>query len=209
MHVANAYFTTWGRANLLFWNKSVDVPAFISCWKKPFLETLVITSFRSSMKNYASLEYWQFVGCVFSAKVCYCYEYVLLKCHYFVLLTPQINSCSYLLYWVGSRSFRHIFKTETTCRRKYWKYTNDGQYFRHHLCSGWNNPLNLTGVTELTREVVWDCCLHHHCHQSHSDWDSLGVNLSGHFLSGAELFTDVSSTPQQTDQVINSSRNTE
>ena len=37
---------------LLFWNKSVDVPALISCWKNTFLVTLVITHFRSSTKKY-------------------------------------------------------------------------------------------------------------------------------------------------------------
>ena len=38
---------------LLFWNNSVDVPAFISCWKNILHETLIIRCFRSSLKKYA------------------------------------------------------------------------------------------------------------------------------------------------------------
>ena len=38
---------------LLFWNNSVDVPAFISCWKNLLHETLIIRCFRSSLKKYA------------------------------------------------------------------------------------------------------------------------------------------------------------
>jgi len=38
---------------LLFWNTSVDVSAFISCWEKLFQETSVTKCFRISMKKNA------------------------------------------------------------------------------------------------------------------------------------------------------------
>ena len=37
---------------LFFWNKSLDVPGCISCWKKIFLETLVLIRLRSSLEKY-------------------------------------------------------------------------------------------------------------------------------------------------------------
>ena len=40
---------------LLFWNNSVDVPAFISCWKNLLHDTLVMKCFRSSLKKYAHI----------------------------------------------------------------------------------------------------------------------------------------------------------
>ena len=38
---------------LLFWNNSVDVPAFILYWKKLLHETFIIRCFTSSLKKYA------------------------------------------------------------------------------------------------------------------------------------------------------------
>ena len=101
---------------MLFWNKFVDVPALISCWKNTFLVTLVITHFRSSTKKHAqklsdnfllspSLKYPRKEKHFAKNQLCLCLQPLLLnfvllniRCVW-VLITDKWNSRNSIYQW--------------------------------------------------------------------------------------------------------------